>query len=262
MSTSTWDAAGRLPVPVSNRRRAELVALPAGTPTLDALFTFMRDAELRFDTLRMRIVETSVTVRGELVVNTDTVLRHPGWAKVTTSEPRGGMAANYEIWLSDGETIRTYSAPRKLGTERPVPPVVDGVEGKAGRDLPGAARFYVPLTGLPPETLSDAFIHPGGFLQNVIATGACQVVGTAPVLGRETIGLVCDHPRTGEVHFDRPDVRFELVVDRDTGVILGQTESVGGDVTRRATVTDFAPDAPLPPSAFDFRFPPDTRMLF
>jgi hypothetical protein len=64
------------------------------------------------------------------------------------------------------------------------------------------------------------------------------------------------------VHFDRPDVRIDLVVDRDSGVILQQTETVGGSITRQATVLDFAPDAPLAPSAFDFRFPPEARMLF
>ena len=55
-SIRLWDRAADLPVPVGRRPRPELVALPPDTlPTLDALFTFMRDAELRFDTLRMRI---------------------------------------------------------------------------------------------------------------------------------------------------------------------------------------------------------------
>lgn len=262
MTTRLWDRAASLPVPVSDRRRAEVVALTGDVPSLDDLFTFMRDAELRFETLRMRIVDTTQTSRGQQEVNIDTVLRHPGWAKVTTSKPQRGTAGNYEIWFCDGETIRTYSAPRRLGTERPVPPVVEGVEGKAGRDLPGWARFYRPLTGLQPETLADAFVHPGGFLQNVVATGAARIVPSEPVLGRETIGVRCDHPRTSQVHFDRPDVVIDLVVDRDTGVILRQTETIGGRVTRQATVLDFAPDALLPPSAFDFRFPADARMLF
>ena len=262
MSAQTWDRAGSLPVPASGRARPELVALPADEPDVATLFTFMRDAELRFETLRMRIVETTMATRGEHTVNMDLVLRHVGQAKVTTSEPHRGTAGNYEIWYADGEFVRTYSAPRKLGTERPVREAVRGFEGREARDLPGRSRIYRPLTALPTETLPDTFVHPAGFLQNVIATGACRVTGGGTHLGRETIEVVCDHPRTSEVHFDRPDVRIELSVDRDSGVILRLVESVGGEMTRHAEVTDFGPDAPLPPSAFDFRFPPDARMLF
>ena len=49
----------------------------------------------------------------------DLLLRHPGDARVTTTEPHRGTAGNYELWLSDGEMVRTYSAPHKLGTRRP-----------------------------------------------------------------------------------------------------------------------------------------------
>jgi outer membrane lipoprotein-sorting protein len=262
MPTHAWDRAGSLPVPTSARPRPELVALPAGTPDVDSLFTFMRDAELRFETLRMRIVETTMTTRGPHVVNMDVVLRHPGLARVTTSEPHRGTAGNYEVWIADGETVRTYSAIRKIGTERPVREVVAGFEGREARDLPGRSRFYRPLTALPMETLPDTFVHPAGYLQNVIATGTCRIVGTDRHLERETIIVICDHPRTSEVHFDRPDVRIELSVDNDTGAIVGLVETVGDQVTRQAETTDFAPDAPLPPSAFDFRFPSDARMLF
>ena len=39
-------------------------------------------------------------------------------------------------------------------------------------------------------------------------------------------------------------------------------EAIGGEVTRHAEVTDVAPDAPLPPSAFEFVFPTGTTMLY
>jgi outer membrane lipoprotein-sorting protein len=262
MPTGTWDRAAPLPVPVSGRPRPELVALPAGDPGIETLFTFMRDAELRFETLRMRIVERTMTTRGEQTVNMDVVLRHPGLAKVTTSEPHRGTAGNYEIWIADGETVRTYSAVRKLGTERPVREVVRGFDAREARDLPGRSRFYRAVTALPMESLPDTFVHPAGYLQNVVATGRCRIVGAGSHLGRETVVVASDHPRTSEVHFDRPDVRIELTVDRDTGVIVGLVETVGGLETRHAETADFAPDAPLPPSAFDFRFPADARMLF
>ena len=112
------------------------------------------------------------------------------------------------------------------------------------------------------ETLPDTFVHPAGYCQNVLATGRCSVVESAGMLGRETVGIVCLHPRTIELAADRPDFRIDLTVDRTTGVILRLTESVGGDVTRLAEVTELSPDAPLPPNAFDFAFPTGTTMLY
>jgi hypothetical protein len=262
MSAEAWDRAAALPVRTSGRARPELVALPAGIPDVASLFTFMRDAELRFETLRMRIVETTTTTRGAHVVTMDVVLRHVGMAKVTTTEPHHGSSANYEIWIGDEDTVRTYSAPRRLATERPVREVVAGFDGRTARDLPGRARFYAPLTALPMETLADTFVHPAGYLQNVVATGSCRIVGEGRQLDRATITVRSDHPRTSEVHFDRPDTSIELIVDRETGVILRLIERVGGEVTRDAVVTDFGPDAPLPPSAFDYRVPSDARMLY
>ena len=41
----------------------------------------MRDAELRFGTLRLRIEERSQTTRGDDLVTMETVLRHPGDAQ-------------------------------------------------------------------------------------------------------------------------------------------------------------------------------------
>src|SRR3954470_7516773 len=52
-TTRRWDRAADLPMVVGRRQRPELVALPAEPLTIAELFTFMRDAELRFDTLRM-----------------------------------------------------------------------------------------------------------------------------------------------------------------------------------------------------------------
>ena len=80
-----WDRAGSLPVPVSGRRTPEVAALRTELPTVDDLFTFMRDAEHRFGTLRMRIEEHAWTARGEEVLIHDVAVRHPGEAKVLTS---------------------------------------------------------------------------------------------------------------------------------------------------------------------------------
>ena len=45
-------------------------------------------------------------------------------------------------------------------------------------------------------------------------------------------------------------------------MILRLIETIGGEVTRRADAVDYAPDAPIPPAAFEFAFPSDTTMLF
>jgi outer membrane lipoprotein-sorting protein len=263
MTLTRWDGAADLPTVAGRRPRPEIVALPADElPSVGDLFTFMRDAELRFDTLRMRIEERSFGVAGEQRAISEVVIRHPHDARVTTTNPSLGTRANYEVWISDGETVRTYSAPNHLGTRRPVRRAVVGVGGPEGRDLPGPSRVYVPVTDLPPETLADTFVHPAGYCQNVLATGECRILGPDEVGDREVIVLECLHPRTIEMAADRPDFRIRIAVDRADGVILRLEESIAGVVTRDAQVTDYQPDAPLIPTAFEFRFPTGTTMLF
>jgi outer membrane lipoprotein-sorting protein len=263
MTSSRWAQAAALPAPAGERRRPEVVALPPdGLPTVAELFTFMRDAELRFETLRLRIEERTWTTGGEQLIAMELALRHPGDARVITTEPDRGTAGNYELWLSDGEMVRTYSAPHRLGTHRPVRHSVRGLDGRNANDLPGSSRVYVPLTPLPMETLPDTFVHPAGYCQNVLATGRCWISGTETVAGRQAIVVECDHPRTIELSADRPDFHVQIAVDRADGVILRLVESIGGRMTRRAEVVDFAPDASIPHSTFEFTFPSDTRMLF
>ena len=261
MSASrAWDRAGSLPVPVSGRRLPEVAALRDELPSVDELFTFMRDAELRFATLRMRIEEHAWTTRGEEVTVHDVTLRHPGEAKVLTSVPSSGAAEAYGAWVSDGTTIQTYVSSRKVGTRRPVRARVRGVTGD--RDLPGRSQVYEPVTALPAESLPDLFVHPAGYCQNVLATGTCRVTGAMTVAGREAVVVESDHPRTIEVTADRPDFGVRIAVDRADGVILRLTERIGGSVTRDAIVTSYVPNAPLPPSAFAFSVPPDTTLIY
>lgn len=262
-SIRPWNQAAAVPARAGERRRPALVALPAeGLPEIDDLFTFMRDAELRFGTLRLRIEEQTQTARGPHVVAMELLLRHPGDARVTTTEPHRGTAGNYELWLSDGDTVRTYSAPHKLGTRRPVRRAVRGLEGKDARDFPGTALVYVPLTPLPAETLPDTFIHPAGYCQNVLSTGRCWISGTESIGDRPAILVECDHPRTTEVAADRPDFHIQIAVDRSDGVLLRLVETIGGVVTRRADAVEYGPDAPIPATAFDFAFPAGATMLF
>ncbi len=258
-SIRLWDRAANLPDRIDGHGGPELASLPAGLPSVDTLFTFARDAELRFATLRLRIEERTWTARGEQLSVIDTALRHPGLARVTTTQPSLGIAAAYETWVSDGETIRTYSAPHRLGTERPVRRAVEGLEDQ---DLPGMSTVYRSLTGLPRETLPDTFVHPAGFCQNVLGTGRCWVSGTTSVADREAIVVECDHPRTIGIAADRPDHHLDVAFDRDTGVILRLTETIGGGTTRDATVVELAPDATLPPTIFAFSFPTDATLIY
>jgi outer membrane lipoprotein-sorting protein len=255
-ASGAWDRAAALPVPAHSTPRPEVVALGGDLPSVEALFTFMRDAELRFTTLRTRIENRAGASAGEATVIVEVTLRHPGEAKVLTSHPDG---PGYEVWLSDGETVRTFASSSRVGTRRPVR---RGVRGLAAESLPNSSRVYMPRTDLPSGSIADVFLHPAGYCQNVLATGACRVAGTTTVAGREAIVLECLHPRTIERVGDRSDFAIRIAVDRRDGVILRLEESIGETVTRDAVVTSYTPDAVLPPGAFDFAFPPDTTFVY
>ena len=259
MTASAWDRAAALPVPAGTTARPEIAALAGDLPTVEALFDFMRDAELRFATLRMKIEERTTTARGAEVVLSEVTLEHPGKAKVLTSVPANGMTGHYEVWVSDGETIRTFAASRRVGTKRPVRKRIRGLDND---DLPGRAKVYEPKTQLPTDTLAELFIHPAGYCQNVLATGACEVTGTTEVAGREAIVLECAHPRTIERIGDRPDFVIRVAVDRRDGVILRLEESIGETVTRDAVATFYQPNTTLAPGALDFAFPSDTKFIY
>lgn len=257
-STSLWDRAALVPVR-AGVRRAEIVALPPGLPTLEELFTFARDAERRFETLRMRIEERTYGARGELVVNMDIAIAHPGHARVVTTEPGRTAAGRHELWISDGEIVRTFSAAHKLGTSRPVRNRPRGLDPW---DYPGRSTVYEPITPLPMETLAELFVHPAGYCQNVLATGECWVAGTERIADRESIVVECLHPRAVEREVDRPDYAVQVAFDRLDGIVTRMVESVGGDVTRIAQVVNLDPDAALPPTTFDFEFPEGTTILY
>ncbi len=222
------------------------------------LFEFMRDAELRFQTLRMRLEERTEGVRGSQVVAMDVCVQHPGHAKVITMEDGGGTAGNFDLWLGDGGTIVTYSGVHRLGTTRPIRNRPRGLDGQ----FPGSARVYEPVTPLPLETLPELFLHPAGYCQNVLATGRTWISGTDVVAGREAIMLESDHPRAIEHAADRADFHIQVAVDRADGMITRLMESIGGPLTREAVVTLLEPNAVLPPGVFDFSFPEGTTMLY
>jgi hypothetical protein len=254
-----WDRASLVPVAPDGRRVPEIVQLAPDVPDLATLFAFARDAELRFATLRLRLEERAWIAGGETVRVHEVLVRHPGAARVTVVRPDRPASANHDIWLSDGETVRAYRGWHRLVTERPVRRSLVGI---AARDLPGTSRQYAPLTALPANSLPDTFVHPGGYCQNVLATGATAVTGTGTVAGREAIFVTCDHPRTIEMAGDRPDHRLEVAVDRETGLLSLLVESFGGTVSRRVEATELAPDAAIPESAFAVAVPGDASSIY
>ena len=227
-----------LPVPVSGAavtaRWPDLVAPPDDAPAFEDLFRFMRDAELRFDSLRMRIVDRTVTARGEDVETIEVWLRHPGAVKVV-SVHGDALRGTSTVWVSDGEVVRTYDARAGSRTTRPVRPRAVGIGDK---DLPSFARVYEPLTRLPMESVPETFIHPHGFCRNVLATASLRLLGSIGLArGREAWLIRADHPRSSHVLNDRPDRWLEVAVDRVTGVLLLLAEHVGERTTRHAEVT-------------------------
>jgi outer membrane lipoprotein-sorting protein len=257
-TTARWSGAA-FTLAVDGQRRPEIAQLPAGQPDIETLFTFMRDAELRFETLRLRLEERTWVASGETVQIHELLLRHPGRARVTTIRPQDGTPANHDVWLSDGEMVRTYRAGHRLGTVRPLRHRVAGLDG---RDLPGTSRAYHPRTSLPANSLVETFVHPAGYCQNVLATGTCRIVGSEVAQGREALILESLHPRTIEMAGDRPDHRLVLAIDRETGLLTRLEERFGSVTSRLVTATELGPDAPIPDSAFTLAVPATAAMIY
>ncbi len=178
---------------------------------------------------------------------------------MTVRRPDLPAPTNHDVWLSDGRTIRTYRAGHRLATVRPGRPRAVGIDD---RDLPGTSRPYLPLTALPSNSLADTFVHPAGYAQNVLATGACAVTGTGEVAGRAVVLVRSDHPRTIEMAGDRPDHRLDVAVDRETGLLALLVESFGDAMTRRVEAVEIAPDAPIPDAAFTVAVPDDASLIY
>ena len=96
------------------------MTLAAELPSIAQLFTFARDAELRFETLRLQIEDRVHGAAGEQRTLIDVVLRHPGQVRVTTTNPDLGTRGNHSVWISDGQKVRTFAGGSRVGTDRPV----------------------------------------------------------------------------------------------------------------------------------------------
>ena len=237
-----------------------LVLPPApDAPSLGELFTFMRDAERRFETLRMRLVERVGSAAGETVTTSDVWLHHPGRARVVTYTDPDAPAGSGVVWISDGATVRTYDGRSHTATARPARLRAAGIED---RRLPAFGRAYRPLTQLPADGMVDTFVHPHGLCRNVLATADLTLRGTARLADREVYVLRADHPRSTEVLTDRPDRWLELAVDRLSGLVLLLAEHVGDQLTRHAEVTSLELDGPISDDVFVLHVSSDVRSIY
>jgi hypothetical protein len=239
---------------------AAIVALGPDAPSLDDLLLFMRDAELRFETLRMRLVERTWGVHGEQRETIELWMRHPGQAKIVTRVGDDPMSRDFRIWVSDGAIVRTFDARSNLFTERPAR---TRVVGATDPDLPVWSRVYVPRTALPMESVVEAFVHPHGFVNRVLRSGDARLLGTA-LLGpaRESWVLRSDAPRISHILTDRPDHWHEVGVDRMSGLIVLHVEHSGGRITHHTEATALDIDAAIPDSAFALHVSGEVRRLF
>lgn len=254
-----------LPIPVTDtevpaRSSPEIVALDSEAPTFTELFQFMRDAELRFETLRLRYLDRTFGAAGERREIVEVWMRHPGRAKVLTRQEGTGVARDFDVWVTDGERVTTYDARANVRSIRPLPA---RVVGATEPDLPQFSRVYVPRTRLPLGSLAETFIHPHGFARNVLVTAKLSLLGSTWLVGdRRAFVLRADHPRVSHVYTDRPDHWLEVGIDRMTGIILRFVEGVGERVSRHAEVTDLALDESFPEEAFQLHVSSDVRLLY
>ena len=236
-----------------------MVALPSDAPTLAQLFAFMAEAELRVQSLRMRIRDIAITSRGEETTWIDVALRHPGHARVLRRHSENPMDRAYNVWISDGLSVRTFDAESKRASNRPLR---WGVVGAERSDLPVFARLARPQTQLPAESLADTFVHPHGYARNVLSTGNLTLVASTTIAGHEAFLVRSDHPRSTLVLTDRPDHWIEVAVDAATGFLLLLVEHIGDHVSRQAEVTQLELDPPIGDDVFQLHLSADTRMLY
>ncbi|MFN8520218.1 MAG: hypothetical protein U0667_12680 [Chloroflexota bacterium] len=238
---------------------AALVALDGAAPPLEELFRFMVDAELRVRTLRMRILEQTMTARGETEVTHDVLLRDDGRARVTRRRSADAMSRDYDVWSTDGSTVTTYDARSERASVRRAHATPVGVTAE---DLPRYAQVRPARTRLPADSVVDAFVHPNGFIRNVVLTGVVTLAGSTVLNGRETFLLRLQHPRSTYVLTDRPDRWVDVGVDRQTGFLTLLVEHIGDTVTRHAEAVSLETDAPIPDDAFVVHLPGNVRRIY
>jgi hypothetical protein len=253
-----WSAAAVRTPP--SQRRPRIVALPpGGPPDVATLFTFMRDAELRFRTLRMRIEERTWGATGDALLVHEILVRHPERARVTVRHADLDMPRDHETWAFDAGFVTTWSAIHGTRTDRPAR---RGIVGLDSSTLPATSKVYRPLTPLPVDSIAEVSVHPANYLQNVVSTGSVSVVGMARVAGREAIVVESLRPGTTRIAADRSDASIRLAADAALGVITLLEQRLGDRVVRRAEAVSIETDADIPDAAFVLSIPATARRIY
>jgi hypothetical protein len=134
--------------------------------------------------------------------------------------------------------------------------------GVTAEDLPRFARVRPARIRLPADSVADTFVHPNGFIRNVVLTGIVTFTGSTILNGRATFLLRLQHPRSTHVLTDRPDRWVDIGVDRQTGFITLLVEHIGETVTRHAEAVSLEVDPVIPDDAFVVHLPGDVRRIF
>ena len=228
--------------------------LPLGLPDAASLFAFAATAEHRFDTLRLRIEERTVSAAGDAVTRIELLVSRPH-ARVTTHKPDG----THEIWSTDGSTVTGYNAATKTATRRPHRAAPAGLDDDG---LAGHSQVPVGLGPLPTRGWATTFVRPGSFCATVLAGAVLGHVREATVAGRAALVLDAAAPRSVELAGDRPDFRYHVAFDRQTGMLLAVDEYRGARLTRSAAATAVELDTPIPASAFAVELPADAVSIY
>ena len=245
---------GSAPVQTSEANLPSVVsALPGGLPSLDELFAFAADAERRFRTLRLRIEDRSVTVRGESLTRTEILVDRPR-ARVTTS-----TGSAYEVWSTNGVTVEQYNAATRTATRRPhrAPPT-----GLDDAELPATASHPLTLGPLPSKGWTGTFLRPAHFCANTLRSGTLGAIHESTYLGRAALIVESAAPRVVDRVGDHATFRYRVTVDRATGLLLAVSEIHDERAVREAQVSAITLDAPIPASEFAVEMPEGVRRIY
>jgi hypothetical protein len=228
-------------------------ALPGGIPSVAQLFAYAAEAERRFETLRLRAEERSVTAAGVSVTQTELLLDRPR-ARVTTIH-----SGSYNVWATDGILVDQYSAASNTFTRRPYRAAPAGLDDA---ELPASVAVGQKLGPLPSKGWATTLLRPGHFCSNVLLSGVLGAVHETTHLGRAALTVDAAAPRTIDRVGDHAAFRYEVTFDRQTGLLLVVDELHHNQVVRSTTVTALALDVVIPASEFIIEIPGDARKIY
>ena len=152
-------------------RGAEIVALPAGLPTGRGAVSPSRGCGRRFQTAQD--ADRGAHLRRSRGAGRDDghAVRHPGHARVVTTQRGAGPKGVHELWISEGAAHPTSTTGIAVGTSRPSERPRAWIRASTRASRPSTSRSRHCRRRRSPA------VHPspGPRAQNVLATGPCWV---------------------------------------------------------------------------------------